>query len=338
MRLKGLFSALVASVCWLVLFPATANADDGVAVAGNVAEAWAKTKVPGHRTNPQPPKAKLSSPPKEGRQVAKATTNSVKKSSSKSAAEKDDRKFREYLARVERVQADINRKTASYEASVGKYNNCMRAAVPRLCSSPAEPNLPSLPNSPLRAGDRLQPQIGLITAANRQPGAAATQPQIVLDPETVAYMAVANLTLTAPIPGIGPSPDLNKWKMAAVGYPLWLWADGNINPAPVRDSVYTLSVSLDARVTKIDFLMGDGNTVTCQGLGTKWTAGTPAGRESPTCGYRYQKPSLPKGKYTVTARTHWAIDWSINGQNGTIPYVQAATTQLPVGELQVLVR
>jgi hypothetical protein len=47
---------------------------------------------------------------------------------------------------------------------------------------------------------------------------------------------------------------------------------------------------------------------------------------------------LPAGNYTVTARTYWAVDWNINGNTGTIPYVQAASTTLPVGELQVLVR
>jgi len=204
------------------------------------------------------------------------------------------------------------------------------------CRAPDKPSLPAMPR-----GSSQGSEIGVI-ASSADPGTqaapGAASPRVVLDPVTVAYAAVANLTLNAPTPGIGPSPDVNKWKMAAVGYPLWLWAEGTTDPAPVSDSVYTLSVRLDARVSKIDFFMGDGNTVTCNNAGTKWTRSVPAGEESPTCGYRYTKPSLPKGKYTVTARTHWAIDWSINGQSGTIPYVQAASTELPVGELQALVR
>ena len=63
------------------------------------------------------------------------------------------------------------------------------------------------------------------------------------------------------------------------------------------------------------------------------TNGTP-----PACGYTYQKPSLPQGSYTITATTEWAIRWSVNGVGGTIPLYQQASTQLPVGELQVLIR
>jgi hypothetical protein len=157
-------------------------------------------------------------------------------------------------------------------------------------------------------------------------------------PEVVARQAVARLKLAAPKPAVGPPPSINRWKMAAVGYPLWLWVDGNTNPAPVTDSDGPLSVRLDARITGISFDMGDGHTVSCAGAGTKWTRSVAAGQPSPTCGYRYTKPSLPDGNYTVTATTHWAIDWNINGTTGTIPYTQSASTPVPVGELQVLVR
>jgi hypothetical protein len=154
----------------------------------------------------------------------------------------------------------------------------------------------------------------------------------------VAQQAVARLRLTAPTPSVGPPPSINRWKMAAVGYPLWLWVDGTTDPAPVTDSDGPLSVSLDARVTSITFDMGDGHTVSCTGTGTRWTKEVAAGKPSPTCGYTYTKPSLPKGDYSVTATTHWAVDWNINGATGTLPYVQSATTAVPVGELQVLVR
>jgi hypothetical protein len=154
----------------------------------------------------------------------------------------------------------------------------------------------------------------------------------------VAREAVARLSLTPPKPAVGPPPSINRWKMAAVGYPLWLWVEGNTNPAPVTDTDGPLSVALDPRVTGISFDMGDGHTVNCPTSGTKWTRSVPAGKPSPTCGYHYTKPSLPKGDYTVTATTHWAVDWNINGTTGTIPYTQTSSTSLPVGELQVLVR
>lgn len=159
-----------------------------------------------------------------------------------------------------------------------------------------------------------------------------------LSPQEAAYVATARLRLTAPTPGIGPSPDLNRWKIAAVGYPLWLWADGTLNPAPVSDSVAGLAVSLNAHLVKVVFDMGDGHKVTCTDLTRRWTNFVTPGAPSAVCGYAYPKPSLPQGSYTVTANAVWAIDWQINGTTGTIPFYQSATTTIPVGELQVLTR
>ena len=158
-----------------------------------------------------------------------------------------------------------------------------------------------------------------------------------VSPQQAAYIAVARLRLTAPKPMVGPPPSINEWKMAAVGYPLWLWADGNLDPAPVTDSVYDISVGLNARLVKIVYQMGDGHKVTCTNVSRAWTREITPGTPSPACGYAYQKPSLPKGKYTITANAVWAVDWNVNGTTGTIPFYQSATTQLPVGELQVLV-
>ena len=157
-------------------------------------------------------------------------------------------------------------------------------------------------------------------------------------PEQAAYIASARLRLTAPEPVIGPPPEINEWGMAAVGYPLWLWAEGDLDPAPVSDSVFDLSVALDARLVEVVFDMGDGRRVRCSDLGTRWTRSVEPGTKSPSCGYAYQEPSLPAGSYTVTANAVWAVDWSINGTTGSIPFYQSAATSIPVGELQVLVR
>jgi hypothetical protein len=151
-------------------------------------------------------------------------------------------------------------------------------------------------------------------------------------------IAAARLQLPTVAPGIGPSPDLNRWKMAAVGYPLWLWADGPTHVGPVSDSVAGLSVSLEASVTSLTFRMGDGNTVQCPGAGDKWSKAVEPGSKAPRCGHTYTEPSLPRGNYTVSALTDWAVTWTANGQSGVINVPAVQTTQLPVGELQVLVR
>ena len=153
-----------------------------------------------------------------------------------------------------------------------------------------------------------------------------------------AAIAVARLQLPTIAPGIGPSPNLNPWNMAAVGYPLWLWADGPTHVGPISDSVAGLSVSLDAEVSSLTFRMGDGHSVTCAGAGQPWTKSVQPGAKSPTCGYSYARPSLPDDKYAVAAIANWAVTWTSNGQSGVINVPAVDTTDLPVGELQVLVR
>ena len=137
---------------------------------------------------------------------------------------------------------------------------------------------------------------------------------------------------------ITPSPEINRWKMAAVGYPLWLSVGGDTHPPAVRDSVADVHVSLKADVERVVFSMGDRHSVTCTSVTTRWNRSIPAGQKSPACGYTYQRPSLPKGNYTVTATTYWSVSWSTSADSGVIDFVQSASTQLPVGELQVLVR
>lgn len=151
-----------------------------------------------------------------------------------------------------------------------------------------------------------------------------------------AYIAVARLNLDPPKPIIGPSPEINEWNIAAVGYPYWLWAEGNLDPAPVSTTVADLTVTLDAHLASTTFDLGDGTRMTCTDLSARWSRAVEPGAPSPTCGHTYTKPSLPGGKYTITAYSTWAVDWSVNGVGGTIPLNQQASTTVPVGELQVL--
>ena len=175
------------------------------------------------------------------------------------------------------------------------------------------------------------------TAPEMRPGEVTWIPANTLSDEDAAYIAFARLRLTPPTPIIAPSPDLNQWKMAAVGYPLWLSVEGDPDPPAVADTVADVHVRLEAHLAKVVFSMGDRHAVTCTNVTTRWSESV-RGKDSPACGYRYQKPSLPKRSYTVTATTYWSVAWSTSRGAGVIPFVQASSTQLPVGELQVLVR
>ena len=159
----------------------------------------------------------------------------------------------------------------------------------------------------------------------------------VITPEEAAYIALAQLQLPTIAPGIGPDPANNEWKMAAIGFPLWLWADGDTQVGPVTTNVASLSVSLDARISKMVFQMGDGKKVTCAGDGTPYESWVKPGSKSPTCGYVYEKPSLPRGKYTVSAVAYWDVTWQVNGTTGVITVPRPSSVQLPVGELQAVI-
>jgi hypothetical protein len=203
---------------------------------------------------------------------------------------------------------------AVYDRQLARYKRCLRASRNAAACGQA-------PESPWLGGDSFSgPGNRPITAGQ------------------AAAIAVARLQLPTIAPGIGPSPDLNRWNMAAVGYPLWLWADGRTHVGPISDSVGGLSVSLDAKVSSLTFRMGDGHSVTCPGVGQQWTTTVEPGAKSPSCGYSYTKPSLPNGSYTVAAIANWAVTWTSTGQSGVINVPGVDTTELPGGELQVLVR
>ena len=228
---------------------------------------------------------------------------------------------------------------ATRNAQQGAFNSCLaelnagncQLTFPRTDPGPAPVPVPAVPNAD-PAPDPADPN------NPADPIPAVAPPPVTITPEQAAYEAFVKVKLVAPTPNVGPPPSINQWKMAAVGYPLWLWTTGDTDPPAVTDAVGGLFVSLDPKVSKTVFAMGDGTTVTCSGKSRPWTRAVPAGQKSPNCGHAYTEPSLPKGSYTITATTHWAVDWNANGQTGTIPFTQTATTTLPVGEIQVLVR
>ncbi len=227
----------------------------------------------------------------------------------------------EYKAQMDAYRKELSAVIAANKATMNALGQCIQGGGNFNCGRFQTSDLPDDPN---------------IREAGEPDPAAPAAPTVT--PEQAAYIASARIRLSAPKPMIGPPPEINEWGMAAVGYPLWLWAEGNLNPAPVSDSVYDLAVSLDARLVSVVFDMGDGGRVTCSNVTTRWTRSVEPGAKSPACGYVYPKPSLPDGSYTVTANAVWAIDWAINGSTGSLPFYQSASTEIPVGELQVLIR
>ncbi|WP_427895496.1 hypothetical protein ACQHIV_17250 [Kribbella sp. GL6] len=159
------------------------------------------------------------------------------------------------------------------------------------------------------------------------------KPTVVVDPLTLVHEAIADMHLAPPV--IRTAPNTNQ--IGLVNMPVWMWVTKSENtwgPIVRRASVPGLSVTATAEVKAINWSMGDGKTVRCEGPGTPYSKamGTKA---SPTCGHRYVTTSrkLPHCKYPVTAVAQWDITWkSTLGDPGQIGMTQQATTQLRIGE------
>jgi hypothetical protein len=248
----------------------------------------------------------------EGTRSGDPTRNGPSQAHEPGGRDNHDQRVLEAGKRLSAELADYNRQLANYNRCVLIFDPSVSNAGCGSALTP--PNPPQFSNTNF-SGPGNQPTAG-----------------------QAAAIAVARLQLPKIPPGIGPSPDINPWKMAAVGYPLWLWAVGPTHVGPISDSVAGLLVSLDAEVSSLTYRMGDGHTVTCAGSGHPWTAAVQPGIESPSCGYTYAEPSLPDKTYTVAAIANWAVTWTSNGQSGVINVPVVDTAELPVGELQVLVR
>lgn len=152
--------------------------------------------------------------------------------------------------------------------------------------------------------------------------------------EQLSRQLIVRLQLPKPTPQFGPDPSDNEWNMIAVGYPLWLWTEGP-RTVTATESAYGYTFTLRARYRSTTFGMGDGKTVRCTDT-TAYRRAIRPGTASPTCGHTYLTAARD-GTYTVTATTHWDVDWSVAGFSGTLPGTHSASRRLPVGELQAIV-
>jgi len=165
----------------------------------------------------------------------------------------------------------------------------------------------------------------------------ATQPPEIpnVDPSVLAQQAVAALQLR-PI-RMGMVPEDKPGYVGLVGMPVWMWVDTpdphTYGPATNTASDGSVTVTINAKVAKTLWEMGDGKSVVCTTAGTAYQD-SDGKQPSPDCGYSYTK----QGTYTIRATTTWDIAWTANtGQSGTIPLTLTATRTVVIGEVQVIV-
>lgn len=171
------------------------------------------------------------------------------------------------------------------------------------------------------------------------PSAGGAGAPVLVDPVTLAEEAIERMNLVGARVGATP---LIPGAPGVVGIQTWLWVDNAgeraWGPATRSASAGSVTVTATAKATKVVWDMGDGTTVTCANKGTEWTRARGDG-DSPTCGHTYQVDSggQPGDAYTITATTHWRVEWTGAGQSGVITFTLTGPGRaMPVVELQAL--
>lgn len=181
--------------------------------------------------------------------------------------------------------------------------------------------------------DPLVAAAGGMALTYRWSGTPPAGPAAPPDPRVLAQRAIAQMELRAVTIGIVPEPGAGR--VGIVGMPTWMWVQdpgpGTVGPISRTASAGGFSVTAVAKADRIVWQMGDGATVICHGPGTPY-ADSFGRQSSPDCGHTYTH----QGTYTVRATSYWSVQWSGVGQSGTIPLNFTRTTNITMGEAQVL--
>jgi hypothetical protein len=156
---------------------------------------------------------------------------------------------------------------------------------------------------------------------------------VALTPAEIAQLARSQLRLPAPDIAASPASD------QLVHLPTWLWLSSVWEPISATASVPGVSVTAIAVPILVTWVMGDGGTVTCQGPGSPFPAGSDPKSASPDCGYTYRTSSAgQRGEaFDVTATVTWTVTWSGAGQGGVFPNMTtAASASFRVAESQAI--
>ena len=137
-----------------------------------------------------------------------------------------------------------------------------------------------------------------------QPPAAGAVQQA---PVVVAEQAAKQLGLGSPTIEMAPpdgSPQL-------VGVASWLWlGPGSWRTVTASATAGPVTTTATATPAKVVWNMGDGDTVTCDGPGTVYSASAP--NATTNCSYTWGQART----YQVTATLYWSVTWTAAGAPG----------------------
>ena len=136
-----------------------------------------------------------------------------------------------------------------------------------------------------------------------QPAAETVQ----VDPVAVAQQAAQQLGFGSPTIEMAPpdgAPQL-------VGVVSWLWIDpGQWRTLTASAAAGPVTVTATAVPSKVVWDMGDGDSVTCDGPGTPYSASDP--NATTDCSYTWPDP----GSFAITATVYWTVTWTATGAPG----------------------
>ena len=118
---------------------------------------------------------------------------------------------------------------------------------------------------------------------------------------------------------------------------MWLAVDDpGITTARAALAGVWAEVTAVASGTIIDF--GNGDTITCDGLGTPIPESALDELDQGPCGYTYRQSSPDDDPYRLTITTTYAISWTTSaGSNGTLtPIGRSTTIDYDVDEIQTI--
>lgn len=137
-----------------------------------------------------------------------------------------------------------------------------------------------------------------------------------------------------PAPAINPPVEVG----GVVNLGLWLAVEETPTLGPITaeagpDSWVTVTAAHNHTV----FIMGNGDTVECNGIGDpipQAQLNDPA--PSPTCGYTYRESSFDDAPYQLGIDATWTIPWQSSNGPGSVNHTQSNVLTYDVDEIQTL--
>jgi hypothetical protein len=132
--------------------------------------------------------------------------------------------------------------------------------------------------------------------------------------------------------------EVNPAEFSIVNLPTWLALDPSVWHAfQATATVGGVTATAVAIPESVNWSMGDGGVVICDGPGTIYQPDLPPSQQSSSCSYTYQRSSYGEpsgdddpnnGAFAVTATVTWKVTWTAVGSpgGGTLPSLHTAST------------